>query len=235
MVTGALPREETALEFLDRPVPPAALAATLADMDRFGAWFGGHALSLRAIRRVAGEGGARPLVILDVGGGDAAFAARLALRARRQGRRVRVLVVDRDAATLALAQRVAASYAEIALVQADATALPFRAGAVDVVTATLTLHHLTPDAAVAALREMRAVARRAVVVNDLLRSRLTLALVWLATRAFRCHPISRHDGPLSVRRAYSRAELAALAARAGVSRLAIRAHPAVGRLVAVLG
>ncbi len=226
-------RAAGALELLDRPVEPAARAASLADIDRLNAWFGGYALTFREIRRLAAPG--RALVVLDVGGGHAAFAVRLVRRARRRGRAIRVLVVERDAETLRLARRACAAYAEIALVGADATALPFRAGAADVVTASLTLHHLEPDDAVRALHEMAAVARRAVVVNDLRRTRSALGLVWLATRLLRCHPISRHDGPLSVRRAYSRAELTALAEQAGIRTLAIREYPAFGRLVAVMG
>jgi hypothetical protein len=81
---------------------------------------------------------------------------------------------------------------------------------------------------------MTAAAAIAVVVNDLLRRRLSLALVWLATRLFCCHPISRHDGPLSVRRSYSSDELRALAARAGAHRLTIHEYPVLGRMLAVL-
>jgi hypothetical protein len=69
------------------------------------------------------------------------------------------------------------------------------------------------------------------VVNDLLRTRTSLALVWLVTRLLRLHPVSRHDGPVSVRRAYSEAELRSLAARAG-ARARIRRYPWLGRLVA---
>jgi hypothetical protein len=79
---------------------------------------------------------------------------------------------------------------------------------------------------------MRAVARQGLVVNDLLRSRLTLALVWAVTRVFTRHPFARDDGPLSVRRAYSPGELRRLAAAAGVGRLAVRRHRLLGRLVA---
>jgi len=46
-------RAEGAREYLDGRVPPADLAATLADLDRLNAWFGGHALSLARVRRVA--------------------------------------------------------------------------------------------------------------------------------------------------------------------------------------
>jgi ubiquinone/menaquinone biosynthesis C-methylase UbiE len=227
-------RAHGALEILDRPVGAAERTASLADIDRLNAWFGGYALTLREVPKVTP---ALPrdtrLLVFDVGGGHAAFATRLVEWARRAGRRIRVIVVERDAETLTLARRVCAAYPEIALVRADATALPFGEGTADVVTASLVLHHLEPDAAIAALREMARAARGAVVINDLLRTRFALALVWLATRLLWCHPISRHDGPLSVRRAYSSAELGTLAEKAGIARLTVREYPLFGRLVAV--
>ena len=172
--------------------------------------------------------------MVDVGGGSAAFAVRLVKWARRRGRDVRVVVVERDRPTLALARRVAAAYPEVLLVQGDAAALPCRERAVDIVTSGLTLHHLEPAQAVEGLREMTAAAGIGVVVNDLLRRRLSLGLVWLATRLFRCHPISRHDGPLSVRRSYSRDELRVLAEKAGARRLTIHEYRFLGRMLAVL-
>jgi ubiquinone/menaquinone biosynthesis C-methylase UbiE len=227
-------RAEGALELLDRPVAASARAASFADIDRLNAWFRGYALTLQEVRRLALDVPRdRPLVVLDVGGGAAGFAVRVVEWAREAGRRVSVVVVERDDATLALARPACALYLEILLVRADATALPIRESAADAVTASLTLHHLEPDQAVDALREMAAAARGAVVVNDLLRTRLSLGLVWLATRLCRCHPISRHDGPLSVRRAYSSAELRTLAEKAGIRRLAVREYPLFGRLVAV--
>jgi hypothetical protein len=219
-------RAQGATEFLDRPVSPADRDGTLADIVRLSAWFGGYWLSSRAVERLAGA--SRALLIADVGGGRGDFARRVRRRAARRGRRIRVVVVDRDGNLPARAAGPG-----LLAVRADATALPFRAGAVDVVTASLTLHHLEPAAAVRCLAEMRAAARLGVVVNDLLRSPVTLALVWLATRLLARHRFSRHDGPLSVRRAYSPQELRRLAARAGIARLVVRRYPALGRLVAV--
>ena len=228
-------RAEGAREVLDGAVDAAALAATHDDVDRLNAWFGGYALSLREIRRLAASvARERTLRVVDVGGGRAAFAVRLAEWARRSGRTIRVVVVERDDAVLALARRATADYPEVLLVRGDAAALPVRDHAVDIVTTGLTLHHLEPDQAVEGLRQMTAAAAIAVVVNDLLRRRLSLGLVWLATRLFRCHPISRHDGPLSVRRSYSSDELRALAARAGAHRLTIHEYPVLGRMLAVL-
>jgi len=235
MVIAALPRAEGAREVLDGAVAAPELAASLADVERLNRWFGGYALSLREIRRLAaGVPREQTLYVIDVGGGTAGFAVRVARWARRTGRRVGVVVVDRDPTTLRLARAAVAAYPEIVLVQGDAAALPCRRGAADIVTSALTLHHLEPPQAAAGLREMISAARIAVIVNDLLRRRLSLGLVWLATRLLGCHPISRHDGPLSVRRSYTRDELTALAGKAGARGLTIREYPVLGRLLAVL-
>ena len=227
-------RAAGALERLDRPVAPAARDASLGDIDRLNAWFGGYALTFRALDRLTAGRAPRSgrWLIVDVGGGHGDFARRLIRRAQRQGRRVHAIVVDRDPDLLATAGL--ASSPHLSLVRADATALPFREGSADVVTMSLTLHHLEPDAAAASLREMHAVARIAVIVNDLLRTRLSLALVWLATRVLACHPISRHDGPLSVRRAYAPDELRTLCDKAGLPAPRIERHGWLGRILAVI-
>jgi ubiquinone/menaquinone biosynthesis C-methylase UbiE len=224
-----LARAEGVLEYLDRPVPPSEREAALAAIHRLNAWFGGYWLSERAIVTLLGRApAAGSLTVIDVGGGRGDLAARLVRRGHRS-RRLRVVVVDRE---IGGAGRGSPG---IGVVRADATALPFRKGAADVVTASLLLHHLEPEAAVRALGEMRAAARLGVVVNDLSRTRLTLALVWLATRLVTRHRVARHDGPLSVRRAYAPDELRALAGQAGIARVAFRRYAWLGRIVAVLG
>lgn len=227
-------RAEGALEYLDRPVAPAERDASLADIDRLNVWFGGYALTFRALDRVVARGPvSRRWLVVDVGGGRGDFARRLIQRTRRRGRPVHVVVVDRDPDLLAIARRGEPS--ALSLVRADATALPFREDSADVVTMSLTLHHMEPDAAVTSLAEMLGVSRGPVIVNDLLRSRLSLWLVWLATRLLVCRPISRHDGPLSVRRAYSPEEMRRLAGRAGAPMPRIERHRWLGRVLAIIG
>jgi ubiquinone/menaquinone biosynthesis C-methylase UbiE len=224
-----LRRAEGALEYLDRPVPAAEREAALAAIHRLNTWFGGYWLSERAVATLLGAATATgPLTVIDVGGGRGDLALRLLGRGRRR-RPLRVVVVDRELGAGARRRP------GIGVVRADATALPFRKGAADVVVASLLLHHLEPEAAARALGEMRAAARLGVVVNDLSRTRLTLALVWLATRLVTRHRFARHDGPLSVRRAYAPDELRALASQAGIGRVAVRRYAWLGRVVAVLG
>ncbi|HUF93843.1 MAG TPA: methyltransferase domain-containing protein [Candidatus Limnocylindria bacterium] len=226
-------RAAGAHELMDGPLPEADLAASLADLDRLNRWFRGYALSVACIRRAAAAvPRSRPMTVIDVGGGHGDFAVHLVRWARTAGRRVRVIVVDRDAARVARARQ--RGYPEILAVAGDAAALPLREAAADVVTLSLTLHHLEPGEAAAALAELAVAARQGIVVNDLRRGYLSLALVWLATRLLGMHPVSRHDGLLSVRRAYSADEVRALAEKAGLRRITIVSYPMLGRLVALL-
>ena len=217
-----LPRAEHAVELLDGPVPLADLSRCLADVARLNALFGGRFLTLAHVKRLAATVPAgRPLTVLDVGTGGGDVPRALVRWARRSARPIRVFALDRDPATVGIARRLARGYPEIAFIQGDAVHLPVRAAAVDVVISSLTLHHLTESEASRHLAEMDRVARRGFVMNDLARSRTAYVLVWLVTRLFAVNYMSRHDGPVSVTRAYVPDELRALCDKAGLSEVRI--------------
>jgi 2-polyprenyl-3-methyl-5-hydroxy-6-metoxy-1,4-benzoquinol methylase len=229
-----LRRAENAVEMLDRPAPFADLSQSLADVARLNALFGGRHITLTHVKRLLGAAPRdRVITVLDVGTGGADIPKALALWARRAGRRLRILALDRDSATLAVARRAAARYPEIVLLQGDALALPVRPRAVDVVISALTLHHLEPEGAVRYLAEMEAATRVGFIVNDLVRSRTAYAVVWLATRALTRNRMSRHDGPLSVLRAYTPREVRALCEKAGLFDVRVLRYPRFVRQCAV--
>ncbi|MBI3029968.1 MAG: methyltransferase domain-containing protein [Candidatus Rokubacteria bacterium] len=228
-----LPRAENAVELLDAPPSTPDLEETLSDISRLNHWFGGARVTRLHLVRLLGAPRAERVTVLDVGSGGADIPIRLVRWARRRGISFRVIALDRERRILEVARRRAAAYPEISFVQADALHLPVRGGGVDAAISSLTLHHLEPDVAPGLLAEMGRVSRRGFVVNDLMRSRVAYGLVWLATRLFAWNRMSRHDGPLSVRRAYSAREIRSLAERAGVSPLRIVRHPLWLRLAVV--
>jgi ubiquinone/menaquinone biosynthesis C-methylase UbiE len=210
------------IEYLDHPgQPPSLLAGNLDDLRRINRWLGGHWLTLRGIEDLL-EGYPRDagVSVVDVGTGGGDVPEATVRWAGRTGRRVHVLAGDVSPEILGLARRQVTPLVDLAVL--DGRCLPLADGSVDVAVCSLLLHHLSPDDAIALFREMRRVARRGVVVNDLVRSRLgylgALAIARFATR----NPLTRHDGPLSVRRAYTRTEMADLAARAGLGPVTFR-------------
>jgi len=212
-----LPRAEDAVELLDGPTPLADLSRCLIDVARLNALFGGRFLTMVHVKRLAAALPAgRPLTILDVGTGGGDVPRALVRWARRASRSIRVIGLDLDAATLGVARGFARGYPEIAFVQGDARDLPLATAAVDIAISSLMLHHLTPTAAARHLAEMDRVARRGFVMNDLARSRAGYSLVWLVTRLCPVNYMSRHDGPVSVTRAYVPDELRGLCDAAGL-------------------
>ena len=226
----AAPARSEELELFDSPDEVAhALPGGLADLRRVNRWLGGAWLTLRGLEALTRDvPPGRELRILDVGTGGGDLPERMARWARRRALRPRVVGLDSSPEILALAR----ASADVELELGDARSLPFPDGSFDVVTCSLLLHHLPPDDAVLALREMRRVARLGVIVNDLVRTWFGLAGAWILSRAFTRNPLTRHDAPLSVRRAYTVRELHQLAERAGLGR--VRFERALGYRVAMI-
>ena len=93
---------------------------------------------------------------------------------------------------------------------ADALALPIASKSVDIVICSQTLHHFESRDAIAVLRELDRVARKRVIVSDIRRSWLAAAGIWLASYPLGFHPVSRHDGVVSVLRGFTPGELSQL-------------------------
>ncbi len=193
---------------------PADLAGSLAFIRRINAALGYTRATVGHLRRLAADvpAGDR-LTVLDVATGSADVPAAVLRWATRGGRDVRVVGLDLHAATLSTAA-AAVPDRRFAAVRGDAARLPFADAAFDYVLTGMFLHHLDDPAVVAVLREMGRVARRGVVVADLLRDRRAYAWVTLFTLA--ANPMVRHDARVSVAAAFTADELVSLRDRAGL-------------------
>ena len=205
-------------EKLDGPLDDElALRDNLRDLRRANRLTGGVRLSLRAVRALAP--GPEPLSILDVGTGAADIPLALLADASHRHRDLTVTAVDSRPEVL-LAARAGSPEIDRAknlrLAVADGRSLPYPDRAFDVAHASLVLHHLDPPDAVAFLGELARVGQRGVVVNDLARRPITLFGAWLLSRTFTRNAYSRHDAPLSARRAYTLAEAEDLMRQAGL-------------------
>ncbi len=204
-----LRRRATEPELLDEGVPEAEALKSLRDLRRVNRWLGGRRALRRALRPFLTPG-AR---LLDVGCGSADMPAWLAGRDPRPG-----LVVGLDRQLLHVRQAPAV----VRPVVGDVRALPFPARSFDVVTASLFLHHFDAEEAPAVLRGLFALARGALVVNDLHRAHVP----WLFARAvfpfaFESR-VSVEDGLLSIRRAFRPAELREAFRQAGLPGVRVR-------------
>jgi ubiquinone/menaquinone biosynthesis C-methylase UbiE len=213
---GSMPRLANARELLDGALTdPAVLDGNLRDLRRINRRFGGAQLSVRALRALVTEtrgDGLEALHVLDVGAGACDIPLRLTT-AHGPWRSLKVTAVDNRPEILDAATRVEPALAarpDVELLVADGRSLPFPDGAFDVAHASLVIHHLAPIDAQAFLRELARVARLGIVVNDLERSAVHWLGAWLVLHAMTRNAFTLHDGPLSVRRAYTQREMRGL-------------------------
>lgn len=214
-------RLAAARELLDGDLAdPAVLDGNLRDLARVNRRFGGNALSIGAIRSLVAvlPSGERidELRVLDVGTGAADIPMAI-VKAAGPWRSARVTAVDSRVEILDSARRVSPGLLirdDVTLAVADGRALPFADAVFDVAHSSLVLHHLAEDDAVRFLRELARIGSRGVVINDLQRGFLEWLGAWLVLHAMTGNRFTLHDGPLSVRRAYTRAEVGRLLERA---------------------
>jgi len=206
-------------ELLDDPhAEPRATLRELGDIARLNALFGGTRAVVNALEPVfaAAAGRSRdpaPWTLLDVGTGLGDIPRAAAAAARRYGLTLRLVGVDSNP-TAARAARGAGG-PPLGMVLADGGALPLRPRSVDIVIASQVLHHLPPAVAIRWIATFGALARRAVVVADLRRSRFAMVGVWLMSFALGFGAVTRHDAVVSLRRGYTRRELNALLGAGG--------------------
>ncbi len=212
-----VPRQSVEPEWMDAPGHGREIVVqNLGDLRRCNRLLGGVRLTVRPLARlVAGADPAVPLRVLDVATGGADIPRALA-RWARDRRPVFLVASDVSEQFVALAREQSTSFPEIRFVVADARGLPFGRDAFHVTTCSLALHHMLRHEARALLTEMGRCARCGVVVNDIVRGWLGYLGAYVATRLGSRNPLTWHDGPLSVLRAYTKEEMRDLAAEAGL-------------------
>jgi ubiquinone/menaquinone biosynthesis C-methylase UbiE len=193
---------------------PEEIQRALADLRRINRWFGGVATATELVRRIARESGQSELDILDVATGSGDIPRAVTARLYREGTTVTYTAVDRSPSHIAGTGRA---------VVGDALALPFRDSSFDAVSCALFTHHLEPPDVVAFVHEALRVARTAVIINDLIRATMHLALIYAGQPLFRSH-ITRHDSVASLKRSYTTREMVEMVRRAGARKVELSRH-----------
>lgn len=207
-------------EILDaRDVDPVERERSHRDIELSNVLFGGRRAVMRVMRPLFEDLATerRTASLLDVGTGLADLPWRAREIARRRG--VRLYTIGLDGVPSLLR---AGRHRVNAAVCADALSLPLADRSVDYVLCSQLLHHFEHERALQLIAELDRVARRRVIISDLRRSWLAAGGFWIASVLLRFHPITRHDGTVSVMRGFTEGELGGMVVAATGIQPAIR-------------
>jgi SAM-dependent methyltransferase len=214
-------RRATATEMMDtEEADYADFRACLRDLARVNHLTFAYRPTLAFLNRVVAAGQApqgRPLAILDAGCGYGDVLRRIDRWAQRRGVPVQLTGVDLSAHATRAAAEATSAGRPIDWVRADLAACRPEGG-VDLIVSSLFAHHLDDRALVSFIAWMEATARIGWFVNDLHRHPLPYHAFRLWAQAARWHRFVRHDGPVSITRAFVSADWYRLLGEAGLAR-----------------
>lgn len=193
---------------------PDEVADALADLCLINRAFGGISTASRLIERIVQKCSCKSMSILEVASGPGEVQKTVQKRLQRSTIDLEITFLDRARSHLNGSSRA---------VVGDAVALPFSTGSFDVVSSTLFMHHLMPDDVCQFVTEALRVCRTAVLINDVIRHPLHLALVYAGLPLFRSR-LTWHDAPASVRQAYTLPEMRSLILNTPAARIETSQH-----------
>lgn len=207
--------DPTIMEMMDRSQEVSEeLRTDLENLEKLNRYFGSHLLVGCFLRRWLRPGKLIRLLDLCTGFGD--IPRFIVDWCRQNGIPIEITAVDLQHATLELAKERSGPYPEITYVAGNV--LDFEPTfPVDFAFCSLALHHFSAQDAVRLIRRTGLLTRGNILFSDLERTDLgTIGIYALTALVFR-EPMTRFDGRLSIRRAFSFREMRRLAQAAGWS------------------
>lgn len=200
-------------ELMDRPQPVTPeLEAYMRNLVSLNRYFGSYRLIRKFLAQWLAPG--RTYRVLDLCTGVGDIPRLMVDWARAKGVTLQIDAVDFHESTLELAKRGSRAYPEIQFLRGDVLKWETKE-TFDLVTCSLALHHFSDEDAVILLKRCRDLSHRFVLVSDLERTFSAAFGVRLITSLFYTLPMTQSDANVSVQRAFTFAEMRALAEAAG--------------------
>lgn len=186
-------------------------ADCLHKLNRIGKWLGGDLASFSALSKMSPQ----PQTILDVGCGGGFFTLKLAEKVPD----AKILGIDlnSDAIQFALQQQLLKPHLRnVTFETRSQEELSEPQKSADLVISTLVCHHLPDQKLIDFISKACQIAKRKVIFNDLHRHPLALFLFKIIAPICFRNRLVLHDGPLSIKRSFTRADWISCLEKAGL-------------------
>jgi 2-polyprenyl-3-methyl-5-hydroxy-6-metoxy-1,4-benzoquinol methylase len=195
------------------------IALNMRELETINRWLGGHRLTIRGMRRLAGD--ARSLHVCEIGCGGGDNLKAVADWGRKAGVDIRLTGIDVKESCIGFARGRKDIGASTEWICSDyRVARP--ESTPDVVFCSLFCHHFDEPSILHIMDWMHANSRLGYFINDLQRDRMAYAGIRILTALFSRSRLVRNDAPLSVRRGFGRRDLEGLVAAASEGQADVR-------------
>jgi 2-polyprenyl-3-methyl-5-hydroxy-6-metoxy-1,4-benzoquinol methylase len=191
----------------DFNLPAGEVEPVLKGLDLLNRLSGGNRAVISAL---AGLTLQNDLVIADWGCGGGGMLRAIASWAVKKRLKIQLKGLDATPAAIAYAEGASAGFDNITFTQADVLIRKLEENEADIVYSSLFSHHFNDHEWVSLVNNMLLSARRAVIITDLHRHWLSYYGVVLISALLTRNKMAQNDGPLSVRRSFTKPELVAL-------------------------
>ena len=202
-------------ELMDEPCSREEMRACLEDLSKLNRWFLGYRPILRWLDSLNLQTMRTPLNLLDAGCGYGDTLRRIEAWAQDRRIPMKLTGCDLNPDAVAIAVEATPPTSKIQWVSADIFHFA-KSEPLDIVISSLFTHHLTDNEIVRFLMWMEENARIGWFINDLSRAPIPYYLLNAFSKLAGLHPFVRHDGPVSIRRAFIAEDWRRMCAAAGL-------------------
>jgi len=199
----------TAIEIMDDLACDGEVVfQTLRELDTINFWLGGNAVTLQALRESWKSISKDQVIsIADLGCGSGHILKMISVLARREGRKVKLFGFDANPHIIEYARNQSADFPNITFQSVNVFSEEFSLQKFDLVLATLFTHHFSKEELVVLFSALKKQTKTAIIINDIHRHAFAyFSIKWL-TQLFSRSSMVKFDAPLSVLRAFRKAEL----------------------------
>ena len=198
------------------------LHQTLAELAFINRYFGNYAALRKSVLPLLQQSGKRSVHIVDLGCGGGDVLLFLAKLCRSRGIQATFLGLDGNSHSLAYASKQAILFSEIKFQVADILAADFRLPDCDILISTHFLYHFDNQQFLAFFEQQRMSVKLGIIANELRRSNRAFWFFKTFSPFLGFSKLTRQDGVLAIKRAFSKGELTVLMKKAGFVNFSVK-------------
>jgi 2-polyprenyl-3-methyl-5-hydroxy-6-metoxy-1,4-benzoquinol methylase len=216
-------RRSTGMEIMDDlQCSGEVVDQTLRELEFINRTLGGDGVTLDGVKTLLKKSAAKSVTIADLGCGGGDILMKISDWAKENRIAVQLIGIDANPHIIAFARANSARYPDIRYETLNILSPEFRTKTFDIVVATLFTHHFSDPELEEILRTFKTRTRIGMVINDIHRHPIAyFAIRWL-TQIFSKSAMVRFDAPLSVLRAFTRADWQSVLNKAGIASYSLR-------------